>query len=170
MDTDELAHQVMKAGTPVFEQVVEHFGSSILGSDGEMNRAALGAIVFDDPEELKNLNKLVHPAVMQAASEWIREQTGDAAVLVPLLFEAEWIDGWDAIVCITADEANIFQRLEKRGLSSEEARKRIAAQMPLKEKEEKADFVIQNNETLDALREKTQRVLECIRSKGNAHE
>ena len=170
LDTDLLAHEVMQKGTPVFERVVEQFGKTILRADGEMDRAELGSLIFDDSAARKTLNGLVHPAVIKAAEEWTAEQQSDAAVLVPLLFEASWIEGWNAIVCVSADEENIFQRLEKRGLSKNEARKRVAAQMPLAEKEAKADFVIRNNETLNALRDETLRVIECIRSRGNAHE
>jgi len=170
LDTDLLAHEMMKAGTPVFKQVVEQFGTSILNADGEIDRRKLGELVFADPAARETLNGLVHPAVIKAAEQWKTEQNRDAVILIPLLFEAGWTEGWDAIVCVSADEKVVFQRLEKRGLSEDEARKRIAAQMPLAEKEAKADFIIENNETLDALREETRRVVECIRSKGNAHE
>ncbi len=170
LDTDLLAHDMMKAGTPVFERVVEHFGKIILRADGEMDRIKLGNLVFADSAARETLNGLVHPAVIQAAEQWKTEQHGDAAILVPLLFEAGWTEGWDAIVCVSADEENVFQWLEKRGLSEDEARKRIAAQMPLAEKEAKADFIIRNNETLDALQKETLKVIECIRSRGNDHE
>ncbi len=170
LDTDLLAHEVMKKGTPVFERVVENFGKTILSATGEMDRTQLGNLVFADPEARKTLNGLVHPAVISAAEQWKAEQHSDAVILIPLLFEVDWTQGWDAIVCVSADEERVFQRLEKRGLNEDEARKRIAAQMPLSEKEAKADFVIRNNETLNALREETSRVIKCIRSRGNAHE
>ncbi len=170
LDADSLAHQVMKAGTPVFERVVEHFGKLILGTAGEIDRTQLGQLVFADPEARATLNRLVHPAVIEAAEQWITERQKEAVILVPLLFEAGWTEGWDAVVCVSADEDVVFQRLEKRGLNKKEAHKRIAAQMPLAEKEAKADFVIRNNETLDALHKETLKVLECIRSRGNDHE
>ena len=170
LDTDLLAHNMMKAGTPIFERVVEHFGKTILRADGEIDRTQLGNLVFSDSAARETLNRLVHPALIQAAEQWKREQPGDAAILVPLLFEAGWTEGWDAIVCVSAEEENIFQRLEKRGLSEDEAQQRIAAQMPLAEKEAQADFIIRNNETLNALRDETLKVIECIRSRGNEHE
>jgi len=108
--------------------------------------------------------------VIDAAEQWKREQSRDVAILVPLLFEAGWTEGWDAILCVSADEQKVFQWLEDRGLSEDEAQKRIAAQMPLAEKEAKADFVVRNNETLDALHEEVLKVIECIRSRGNDHE
>lgn len=170
LDTDGLAHEVMKAGTPVFERVLEQFGKSILGAEGEIDRTKLGSLVFADPAARETLNGLVHPAVMEAAAQWMMERNSDIVMLVPLLFEAGWIDGWDAVLCVSADEENVFHRLEKRGLSEDEARKRIAAQMPLAEKEAKADFILKNNETLDVLRDGAVRVIRCIRSRGNDHE
>jgi dephospho-CoA kinase len=170
LDTDILAHKVMKAGTPVFEKVVAQFGKQIVGADGEIDRPVLGKTVFDDSSSLKLLNSLVHPAVIQSAEQWKAEQTGDAAVMIPLLFETRWLDGWDAVVCVSADEQTVFQRLEKRGLSMDEARKRVAAQMPLAQKEAKADFVIKNNGTLDELREQVKTLVERVRSKGKTNE
>jgi len=170
LDTDFLAHDIMREGTPVFERVLEQFGKTILRADGEVDRAKLGTLVFADSEARKILNGLVHPAVIHAAEQWKMDQQSDAVVLVPLLFEAGWTQNWDAIICVSADEERVFQRLEKRGLSEDEARKRIAAQMPLAEKEARANFVIRNNETLNALRDETLRVIECIRSRGNTHE
>ncbi len=170
LDTDLLAHDLMSAGASVFEKVVEKFGRSILDANGEIDRAVLGRIVFSDSVARENLNELVHPAVIKAAEDWKTKQTCDVAVLVPLLFETGWTNGWSAIVCISANEKQIFQRLEKRGLSEDEARKRVAAQMPLIEKENQSDFIIRNNETLNALREETFRILKCIRSQGKDYE
>ncbi len=170
LDTDLLAHEIMSAGAPVFERVVEQFGKTILSAEGEIDRAKLGRLVFANLAARETLNGLVHPAVIKAAEEWKSEQQGDVAILVPLLFEAGWTEGWDAILCVSAEEETVFQWLKKRGLTKDEARKRIAAQMPLAEKEAKANFVIKNNETLDALRDETLKVIECIRSRGNDHE
>ncbi|MBL7016106.1 MAG: dephospho-CoA kinase [Kiritimatiellales bacterium] len=170
LDTDTLAHELMTAGGPVFKTVVKRFGESVLGADGEIDRKELGKIVFENPDALKALNELVHPAVIEAAEQWKAQQRGDAAVMVPLLFETGWTNGWSAIICVSAEEEVVFQRLEKRGLSEAEARKRIAAQMPLTEKEKQSDFILKNNETLDALRNETVKVLEALRSRGTDHE
>lgn len=170
LDTDALAHGAMKSGSAVFKDVVGRFGEKVVGTDGELDRAVLGKIVFDDPAAREDLNRMVHPAVMAAAELWKTEQAGDAAVMVPLLFEIGWTDGWDAVVCVSADEQTVFQRLEKRGLDKNGARKRMAAQMPLNEKEKKSDFILKNNETLDTLRDETLKVLEAVRSRGKDYE
>ena len=166
LDSDFLAHELMAKGRSVYAAVVKYFGDEILAEDGEIDRARLGKIVFADPQAREALNRLVHPAVIKAAKEWIeecREAQEDAAVLVPLLFEAGWTEGWDAVICVTAPEEQIFQRLEKRGMSNEEARNRIAAQMPQPEKAARADFIIENGGTPDALRSRIASLVEEIR-------
>ncbi|MCC7300731.1 MAG: dephospho-CoA kinase [Verrucomicrobia bacterium] len=166
LDCDRLAHELMGQGLPVYAAVVKAFGSGILAEAGEIDRAKLGKKVFSDPQAREALNRLVHPAVIQAATVWIlkcRNAQEDAAVLVPLLFEAGWTEGWDAVVCVTAPEEQVFQRLEKRGLSKEEAAQRIAAQMPLAEKSARAGFVLRNDDTLEILRSQIKILIEAIR-------
>lgn len=166
LDSDFLAHELMGKGRPVYEQVVEHFGRAILAENEEINRTKLGQIVFADPQERAVLNRLVHPSVLKNAHEWIeacREAQEDAAVLVPLLFESGWTRGWDAVICVTAPEEQVFQRLENRGFSKEEAVKRIEAQMSLIEKAALADFVIANDGTLESLRWRVCDLVEVIR-------
>jgi dephospho-CoA kinase len=170
LDADLLAHSLMKSGSNVFQRIVDFFGTDILALDGEIDRPKLAQKVFGNEVALHKLNGLVHPAVIEAGEAWKRERSGNAAVLIPLLFEAGWINGWDAIICVSADEQTVFQRLEKRGISREEARVRIAAQMPLSEKKRQSDFCIENNETLEALKQKLQETIRQIRSRGQTHE
>lgn len=167
LDSDFLAHELMQKGRPVYGMVVQKFGSAILGEEGEIDRGKLGALVFSDSQALCELNRLVHPAVIAAAKEWIaacREAQEDAAVLVPLLFEAGWTDGWDAVICVTAPEDQVFQRLEKRGMTKDEAYRRIAAQMPLTEKSARAGLVIQNGDTLESLSDRIKELINTIRA------
>lgn len=166
LDCDFLAHELMGKGRPVYTTVVDQFGDGILATDGEIDRTKLGRKVFEDSQARETLNRLVHPAVIEAARDWIeecREAQEDVAVLVPLLFEAGWTDGWDAVVCVTAPEDEVFQRLEKRGLSKGDAMKRIAAQMPLAKKSARAGFVIANDGTLETLRCRIRDLIEAIR-------
>lgn len=167
LDSDFLAHELMGKGSSVYDAVVQAFGGAILGEDGEIDRGKLGALVFSDPQALCELNRLVHPAVIATANEWVavcREAQEDAAVLVPLLFEAGWTEGWDAVICVIAPEDQVFQRLEKRGISQDEARTRIAAQMPLAEKAARAGFVIQNGDTLESLQDRIKELIDTIRA------
>ena len=165
-DADRVAHQLMDKGCPVYHQVVEHFGVEILEDDGAISRPKLGKLVFDDPPKLEQLNGLVHPAVRNELEQWIRKQRlveQPSAVLLPLLFESgmENLD-WDAIVCISSPEAEVFQRLEKRGLSPEEAEKRINSQMLLSEKERQADRVVPNIGTLGELQLAVEKTITAI--------
>jgi dephospho-CoA kinase len=166
LDCDFLAHELMAAGRPVFQAVVDFFGADVLAADGEIDRVLLGRRVFSDPVARAELNRLTHPAVLETARRWRQEciESGeDAAVLVPLLFETGWTDGWDAVVCLTATEEEVFRRLEQRGLSRDEARRRIAAQWPLHEKAARAEIVIENNETPEALRRRVLEMVERVR-------
>lgn len=155
-DADRVAHDLMDEGTPVYKKVVEVFGEQILSESGGISRPVLGKLVFDDPAKLETLNRLVHPAVRTELEEWIRIQRAEknrAAVLLPLLFECGMEDlGWDRIVCVTSPEAEVFRRLELRGLNPDEAEKRVHSQMPPAEKEKRADLVIPNNGTLGELK------------------
>lgn len=174
LDTDFLAHELMGKGRPVYAAVVARFGETVLTADREIDRVKLGKIVFDSLSAREELNRLVHPAVIRAAREWIagcRETQEDAAVLVPLLFETGWTDGWDAVICVAAPEEQVFRRLEKRGVPPSDARKRIEAQMPQAEKAARADFIIENGGTPDALRVRIQDLVRKIRDeKRKCHE
>lgn len=170
LDTDAFAHELMRRDTPLFRAVLRHFGACVVGANGELDRTVLGTIVFNDSVALSELNALVHPALIAAAEQWRARQTGDAAILVPLLFETGWTAGWDSIICVSAEEATAIDRLRARGLTPREARLRIASQMALSEKEKRSDFTIKNSGSLEALSEEVLRILECIRNQRNSDE
>ncbi|QBG46495.1 dephospho-CoA kinase [Verrucomicrobia bacterium S94] len=165
-DADRVAHGLMDKGTPVFQRVIDHFGDEILTEDGRISRPDLGKIVFEDSSRLKLLNALVHPAVREALETWMtarKNENRSSAILLPLLFESGMDDlGWDAVVCVSSSEQTVFQRLEKRGLSPEEAEQRVLSQMPLAEKESRADVVIPNHGTLGELELAVRRIVGAI--------
>jgi dephospho-CoA kinase len=162
-DADRVAHQLMGKGMPIYQQVVAHFGSVILAENGEISRAVLGKLVFENSAEREVLNALVHPAVSDELRRWMAKQRAekqDAAVLLPLLFESgmETLD-WDAIGCVSSSEELVFERLEKRGFNRDTARIRIEAQLPLAEKMRRSDFIILNNGTIAELKQVVQDVV-----------
>jgi dephospho-CoA kinase len=165
-DADRVAHTLMDKGSVVFCKIVEHFGQQILTEEGEISRPVLGKIVFGDSQKLKQLNGLVHPAVRRSLCEWIAQmrETGiPAAVLLPLLFESGMQDlDWDAIICVSCPENEVFRRLGKRGLQSEEAEQRVRSQMPLAEKERLADHVLPNSGTREELKWVVQKMVQSI--------
>ncbi|MDF7807302.1 dephospho-CoA kinase [Pontiellaceae bacterium B12219] len=165
-DADHVAHALMNRGTSVFRKVVDHFGEQILTEEGEISRSILGQLVFQNTEQLKKLNAIVHPAVRNKLEEWICEiRAGEkqGAVLLPLLFESRMQDlKWDAVICVSSPEKQVFQRLEKRGLSRKEAELRMNSQMPLAEKEQRSDYVLPNIGTLGALELAVRKTVEAI--------
>jgi dephospho-CoA kinase len=164
-EADLLAHAEMQKGRPVFRAVVEAFGDGILDASGQIDRAGLGRQVFSDPEKLTRLNRLVHPAVREAWRRWLDEREGDccaAAVVIPLLYEVKEDQGWDAVVCVSSRTQMQLARLQERGLTEAEARSRMAAQMPLAAKMERADYVICNYGTIEILKEQAELVARAI--------
>jgi len=167
-EADDVAHELMQAGHPVHQAVIEQFGDEVVSREGAIDREALGQIVFSDSEARVRLNAIVHPAVKDELARWIRE-TGNSntpprglAVVVPLLYEAGWDRGWDAVICVFSRGRTQRRRLVANGRSEEDAERRIAAQGPVAEKAALADYVIVNEGTQDTLREQTTRILRRI--------
>ena len=155
LDTDAVAHELMRRGAPLFRRVVRRFGRAMIGPDGELDRRALGRRVFASARERRALEALVHPPVLARVRRWLRTR-GDtpAVVMVPLLFEVGWTAPWDLVVCVTAPKRAALARLRARGLTAAEARARWAAQWPVAEKARQSDIVIRNNGSPAELRRK----------------
>ncbi len=139
LDADSLAHKLIEPGQPAYDDVLREFGPAILEPDGRVNRAKLAAIVFADRAKLARLNAILHPrveaAVQQQFAEWSRNGTRDAAfVEAALLVEAGYLRNLDGLVVTWCRPEQQLQRLRARGFSEEDARSRIAAQLPVDEK------------------------------------
>jgi len=169
LDADTLAHQAMRAGTPTLQLVVDEFGAGILSQDGEIDRARLGARVFEDPLALSRLEAIVHPSVIATAELLLQGfQAGLAAeepaslkvvVLEAIkLFESGMSRRCDEVWVVTCPREIQLQRLmEARSLSRAEAEVRIAAQPPQEEKTARARVVIDNSGDLERTREQVAR-------------
>jgi dephospho-CoA kinase len=146
LDADVLAHGVTGAGTEATAAIVRRFGADVLASDGSIDRARLGPVVFGDPAARRDLEAIVHPAVYRAIAAGLRafELTGSrlAVVDVPLLFETGHEGDFDRVILTACSESTQVERLVARGLSPEEARQRIAAQWPTPEKASRAHYII----------------------------
>ena len=164
IQADAIAHWLMEPGRPVYEEVVRKFGIGILSSDGTINRpklaeAAFGATAGASPR-VKELNAIVHPAVIAHENEWMKEigardPKAIAIVEAALILEAGTADVFDYLVVVTCRPEQRVERLAGRlGISEDEARKevarRMAAQISDEEKIKAADFVIDNSASLDA--------------------
>jgi dephospho-CoA kinase len=165
IDADQVARDVVKVGEEAYTQIVATFGQDILQTNGEIDRAKLGAIVFHNEQERKKLNAIVHPAVrrrmMAEKEEYVQSGAKTIVLDIPLLFESELTHLIDKVIVVYVDDEVQLERLMKRnGFSKEEALARIRSQMPLHEKVKKADAVINNNGTVE---ETKQQLLQILR-------
>jgi dephospho-CoA kinase len=171
VDADVLAREVVEPGTPGLAAIVEHFGADVISPDGTLNRPALGAIIFADPEQREKLNAITHPAVWRRARELFSAAAADEVVVydVPLLVEGakgRQLD-FDLVVVVDASAATRLQRLmQLRGMTREEAGHRLNSQASDAERLAVADVVIDNNgsieqtlEQVDALWAKAQQAV-----------
>lgn len=165
-DADHVAHAVMRAGHAAYDEIVRTFGRGVVGVDGELDRSQLGRLVFADEAARQQLNAIVHPRVRVAWEAWLRAQETAgplvAVVIIPLLFEAGMDAGWDAIVCVRSPPVQQRQRLAARGLSEREIDQRLMAQWPVSEKAARADYVIDNDDSVAELEERTVNVVNQI--------
>jgi len=139
LDADSLAHKLIEPGQPAYDQVVREFGASLLDTGNRIDRARLAGIVFADPAKLARLNAIVHPRVETAVhrqfAEWSRNGARDAAfVEAALLVEAGYHKNLDGLVVTWCSPEQQLERLRARGLTDEDARRRITAQLPVAEK------------------------------------
>jgi dephospho-CoA kinase len=159
IDADSLAREAIAPGTSGFEAVVQSFGSDVLAADGTLDRARLREVVFADAGRRGALEQIVHPEVqrLRAAEEERLHQEGAGIIVsdIPLLFEVGLPDAFDVVVHVHADERTRLTRLTAgRGLPEAEARAMVAAQMPSEQKRGRADIVIDNNGSLEELRQR----------------
>jgi len=160
LDADDVVHRLEAPGGAAVPDLVRLFGSSVLDEHGGINRAVLAERVFSDPEARRQVNAVVHPLVRTALRRWLEEPSDTLRIVViPLLFEAGWTDDWDIIICLVSNEALQRERLMRfRGLTDEQARKRIAAQMPVAEKAARSHLVVHNDADAEALAREAQKV------------
>ncbi|EAC4172677.1 dephospho-CoA kinase [Listeria monocytogenes] len=158
VDADIAARKVVEPGTEGLKEIVAYFGEEILLADGTLDRAKLGEIIFKDKEKREKLNEITHPRVkdymLEARERFFR--AGEELVFfdIPLLFESHLESLVDQIVVVwTTPETELKRLMERNNLTKEDALRRIESQMGIDEKARKADFVIDNNESL----EKTQK-------------
>ena len=166
LDADSLAHKLIEPGQPAYDEVLQEFGQEVLAPGGRVDRAKLSAIVFQDRSKLDRLNAIVHPRVgefvFRQFDEWQRAGTRDAAfVEAALLIESGIHKKLDGLVVAWCEPEQQLRRLLDRGLSEAEARRRIAAQLPVEEKLRLATEKIDCSGSLD----ETRRQVETLAAK-----
>nr|WP_237447681.1 dephospho-CoA kinase [Nocardioides flavescens] len=161
IDSDVLAREVVARGTPGLEQVVAAFGAGVLTPEGDLDRAAVGAIVFADEAQRRVLESIVHPLVRARSAE-LEAVAGPGALVVhdiPLLVEGGMAPAFDAVVVVDVPpELQVERMVRDRGWSAEEARARIAAQATREQRLAVATHVIDNTGTREQLRERVEQV------------
>lgn len=177
IQSDAVAHALMQPGLAVYEEVVRVFGHGILNADRSVNRSRLAAAAFSTPggapPRIKELNEIVHPAVIAHENEWMeeigrRDPKAIAIVEAALILEAGAAGRFDRLIVVTCHPEQRIQRFARRlGISEDAARaevaRRMAAQIPDEEKIKAADSVIDNSGSLDATERQVQRVFHELR-------
>ena len=169
LEADSIAHQVIEPGQRAYAEVIAKFGEEILDADQHINRSRLGAIVFNDREKLHQLNDIVHPRVEEEVMKRFAELESagkyKAAFLeAALIFEANLHKRLDGVVVAWCLPEQQLVRLIERGLSELEARKRIAMQMPVREKLALASDKIDCSGSLDETRRQVQELATTLRA------
>lgn len=171
IDADEVAREVTRVGTGVYNSIIKEFGDKVLCGDGTINRKNLGAIVFSDPEKIKVLNRLTHGPIIAKIKNRVKmlrsTVPADSVVVIeaPLLIETGLTSLVDLVVVVTTDEEKQKERLAALGFSSEETMGRIGAQVQPEERQRFANYVIENNGTLDELKAKALELWANIKNK-----
>ena len=170
IDADALAREVVAQGTPGLGAVVEEFGEELLGPDGELDRSAMGRLVFNDEEARKRLEAIIHPLVFERIVQLEEEAPEDAVVVhdIPLLAESGRADTFDAVIVVDAPpEVQLDRMTGARGWTRQDAESRIAAQASREERRAIATHVIENTGTREDLRTRVAEVYAEVVSAGS---
>ena len=168
IQADKLGHEVLRRGGEAYEDVLAEFGEGILGDDGEIDRKALGAIVFSDPAKLAKLNSLVHPCVFARQEAFFAtverdDPHGIAVVEAAIMIESGSYKRYDRLVVTVCPPETQVRRFVERGGTEEEARDRLARQMSIDEKRAFADFIIDTSGTFAETDEQVRGVYETLK-------
>jgi dephospho-CoA kinase len=152
LDADIYAREAVQSGSPIVAKIFNRYGSQVQLPDGSLNRQVLGEIIFNNSQEKAWLESKIHPYVRQQFESVIASFDGDAVLAIPLLFEAKMTDLVTEIWVVCCQVQQQIERLMQRdNLTRQQAIKRINNQMPLTEKVARADVVLDNSSTLEAL-------------------
>jgi dephospho-CoA kinase len=178
IDADDIARHVVQPGRPALDDIEEAFGEDVIAADGTLDRQALGDRIFEDPEARERLNAITHPRIAREMRRRTEEagERGEPWVVydAALLVENGLEDAFDCLIVVTAKPETQIERLKQRdGMTRQEAQSRLDAQMPLEEKVEVADYLIDNDGALEETRSQVDRLFRfidaCIQRVGSAH-
>jgi dephospho-CoA kinase len=168
LDADAIARELLEPGQPAYDEAVRSFGKGIVRPGGSIDRKKLAEIVFSDPLQLRQLNQILHPRIREITEKFFAALSHpggpdltfeDAA----LILEAGLKDKFDRVVVCWCRPEQQFERLLQRGMSAEDARRRIAAQMPIDQKRKLADEVIDCSGTMRETEQQVEWLLEKLK-------
>jgi len=169
LDSDRTAREVVEPGQPAFDEIVENFGRDVIGKDGNLDRAKLGAVVFTDAGKREKLNSIVHPKVYEAQARWMAEAESRnpqtiAIIDAALLIETGSYRRFDKLVVVYCEpEIQLARLMARNNLTREEALARISSQMPSDEKLKYADFTINTSLGFEDTRQQVESLYEQLR-------
>ncbi len=170
IDADELSREVVQPGEVAWQEIVDAFGAEVLQPDQTIDRQRLRRIIFNDPAARKNLEVIIHPRVRALAERRIQEYAAAGYEIVvyevPLLFEVRLHETLRPVILVACDAKTQTERIVQRDrVAGVEAQKTIAAQMSLEEKRKLADYVIENNGSLEELERQVRELWEQLTRK-----
>jgi dephospho-CoA kinase len=169
VDSDQIAREVVERGSEGFNLVIAQFGDGIL-KNGDINRSALGELVFGDQDKLRKLEAITHPLIRQAFAKIVEESPKDSIIInqIPLLFESRHEYNFDFIITVSVLDSVRRERLLARGLSQGQIQARLNAQASDTQRESIADYVIENSGDLTALTQEVERIWHLLVSANNS--
>ena len=164
LDADVLAHELLEPGQEAYDEVVREFGEGILAPGGAVDRRKLGEIVFSDTQKRNRLNQILHPRIQDIVAKWFAalDRPGGPELAfedAALILEAGATKNFDRVVVCWCRPEQQLERLKERGYSIEDAKRRIAAQMPIDEKRRMADEVIDCSGSVEETERQVDRML-----------
>jgi dephospho-CoA kinase len=165
-DTDQLAREVVQHGQPAWHEIASRFGPQYFCPDGTLNRSALGALVFADPTARECLENITHPRIrclwQAQVKSWHSQGRPLAVVVIPLLFETKAESSFNAVICVACQPATQWARLRDRGWTDPQIEQRLAAQLPIRAKVDRAQFVLWNEAAPSLIRPQLESMLRSL--------
>jgi len=166
IDADTLAREAVAAGSPGLAAVIARFGADILDANGSLDRRKLGAIAFADPLARRDLEQIIHPIVREQTDAWFASLDAGqsfAVADIPLLYETRRDSDFDdVVVTACAEETQIRRVMHRDSVTEQEARQRLAAQLPTAEKVSRADYVINTDGSFEETNRQVRSVYEAL--------
>jgi dephospho-CoA kinase len=172
LNADTLGHELLEPGQAAYDEIVAVFDEDILDADGKVNRAKLGGVIFADAQKRARLNQILHPRILDVVQKWfaaLDEPGGPefAVVEAALILEARYNRNLETLIVCWCRPEQQLERLTLRGLSVEEAKQRIAAQMPLDDKRKLADEEIDCSGSIEETQRQVDQVVEKLKLAGS---